>query len=174
MVICMFSSQVSSQSTSDDESETNPEQNISDKLVDPNDPFGDQRNGSASNNQLCQIVIVNPGILRPNIENYVLSSKEMGARAGTVQVSATNSSYSLSIDTPLGFTAMPTGGAKGVVMATSFSGSGATNFTETPGNNAIRLKPGTTLVEAHVSAKRSMKNPFPSGQYSTEITMRCE
>ncbi len=173
--LCLSTTAVQSSDEPQDDPEQLEEGNISDSLVDPLNPFGDQDNTSVSNNsETCQIVIINPGSIRPNIENNLLSSKELGGRAGALQVTATSNSYALSIDAPLGFTAMPTGGARDVSMSTSFSGTGATNFSETPGQNPVSLRSGATLVEAHLMAKRPLSNPFPSGQYSAEITVRCE
>ena len=131
-------------------------------------------NNMGNGNQTCEIIVVSPGSIGASIENKVLSSKLMGGRAGTAHINATNSSYSLSVDNPVGFTAMPAGGSDGVIMTASFMGNGDTNFSETPGNYNVRIKRGLTIVQTHMTAERTNGIPFPAGYYSAEITLRCE
>ncbi|MEM9280128.1 MAG: hypothetical protein AAGA76_16320 [Pseudomonadota bacterium] len=159
--------------TSDGDDE-NSEDNQSNGLVIDLTPSGDTLVGQGNGTQSCQILIVNPGIINPNIENTELSSKVYGGRAGVAQITTTNASYSISIDQPLGFSGTPVGGNDSVNMTTSFSGNGATNFSEKPGNVQTRLESGTTLVETHLTARRLTGDPFPVGDYSTQLNLRCE
>ncbi len=132
-------------------------------------------NGKNKNNKhSCEIVVVSPGTIGANIENRVLSSKLIGGRAGTAHIKATNSSYSLTVDNPVGFSTMPAGGSNGVIMTASFMGNGVTNFSETPGNYDVRIKKGLTIVQAHMTAERTDGDPFPAGFYSAQLTLRCE
>ena len=127
-----------------------------------------------ANRPSCQIFIVDPGRLGASIENTSLDSKLMNGRPGTVQVFARTGNYRLSIDPPLGFSASPVGGSTAVVMRATFSGQGKTNFSERDGNTAIRLRRGLTTIRTHLTASRTDGNPFPPGNYSAEVTMRCE
>ena len=131
-------------------------------------------NGDGNGNQSCQILVVNSGNLGSGLENNTLSSKIYGGKSGSAQIVTTNGSYSLSIDPPLGFSASPVGGNQNVTMNASYSGQGVTNFSETPGTIDIRLKRGLTVVDTHLTAKKSDGQPFPAGFYSAEVTLRCE
>jgi hypothetical protein len=59
--------------------------------------------GGGNGNQFCAIMVNSHGQLSPSPEQAELSSKAYGGRPGQVEVVASNSSYSLSIDSPLGF-----------------------------------------------------------------------
>lgn len=124
-------------------------------------------------NHSCTIIIVNGGSIRPNIENNILSSKMAGANAGTAIVKTTRNRFRLQIQTPLGFTSMPPNGSDNVIFASTFSGQGATNFSERPGENSKRLKKGRTRIKAHLLAKK-MSGSFEAGHYSGVLTLRCE
>ncbi|MEM9330851.1 MAG: hypothetical protein AAGA53_05965 [Pseudomonadota bacterium] len=160
-----------SQSTEDEESTEDTQSN---GVVIDLSPGGDVLTGQTAGGESCQIIIVSPGTINASIENTELSSKVYGGRAGVAQITTTNASYTLSIDQPLGFASMPVGGGDSVNMATFFSGNGATNFSETPGNVPTRLELGTTLIETHVIARRLSGDPFPVGNYSTQLNLRCE
>lgn len=124
-------------------------------------------------NHSCTIIVVNGGSIRPNIENNVLSSKEAGAYAGTAIVKTTRNRFRVQIQTPLGFTSMPPNGTDSVIFASTFSGQGATNFSERPGENSKRLKRGQTRINAHFLAKKTT-GAFEAGHYSGVLTLRCE
>ena len=126
-----------------------------------------------SKNQYCQIILGSEGQLREVPGLFELSSKSAGGRAGTAQVMTSNASFRISVDTPLGFHTAPRDGNNGVVMAASYSGNGASNFSETPGDIQHKLKKGITSIEAHLVAHRNGE-PFPAGNYAAVLTLRCE
>jgi hypothetical protein len=125
------------------------------------------------NNQFCAIIITSDGQLAASPEANELSSMTFGGRPGQAEIIATNSSYTLSIDAPLGFSLAPAGGNDSMLIRTSYSGFGATSFSATPGNVPIRLKRGSTTVSANMVATKT-SSLFPAGQYRAELTLRCE
>lgn len=130
--------------------------------------------GSNNDQQSCEIVVISPGTIGSSIENKVLSSKLIGGRAGTANITAKNASFNLSVDNPFGFSTTPPGGNASVAMKASFIGHGTTNFSETPGSHSVEINEGLTVVQAHLTAERTDGNPFPAGYYSAELTLRCE
>lgn len=124
-------------------------------------------------NHSCTIIVLNGGTIRPNIDSTALTSKQAGAYAGTAIVKTTRNRFRLQVQSPLGFTNMPSGGSDNVVFASTFSGHGATNFSERPGENSKRLKRGHTRIEAHFLAKKTTGS-FVAGHYSGVLTLRCE
>lgn len=124
-------------------------------------------------NQFCAVVIGSDGLLASSPEADELSSVSYGGRAGQAEVVASNSSYTLSIDRPLGFSLAPIGANDSVVIKTSFSGFGATSFSATPGNIPVRLKQGSTTLSINLEATKT-SSLFPAGQYRAEIVLRCE
>lgn len=121
----------------------------------------------------CTIIVLNGGTIRPNIDNTALTSKVAGAYAGTAVVKTTRNRFRLQVQSPLGFTTMPSNGSDNVVFASTFLGHGATNFSERPGENSKRLKKGRTRIEAHFLAKKT-NGLFEAGHYSGVLTLRCE
>ncbi len=128
---------------------------------------------SSKNKHYCQVLLVNSGTIRAAVDNLTISSKEIGASAGKIQVITTNSSYRISIDNTAGFTSMPIGGSDSTNFKTFYSGFGATNFSETPGNVQIKVKKGVTDIETHFVAER-FTEPFPAGAYTANLSVRCE
>jgi hypothetical protein len=129
--------------------------------------------GGGNGNQFCAIMVNSHGQLMPSPEQGELSSMAYGGRPGQIEVVASNSSFSLSIDNPLGFSLSPVGGNDSTMIRTSFSGYGATNFSDVPGNMPVRLKNGSTSVVAQLVATKN-GGMFPAGQYRAELTLRCE
>lgn len=121
----------------------------------------------------CQILVINGGTIRPNVDSTTLTSKEPGAYAGTAIVTTTRKRFKLRVETPLGFNNMPSGGADNVIFKSTFMGHGATNFSERPGGNSKRLKRGQTNVETHFLARKTTGS-FTAGNYSATLTLRCE
>ncbi len=124
-------------------------------------------------NQFCAVIVSSDGQLGVSPEANELSSVSYGGRAGQAEVVASNNSYTLSMDPPLGFSLAPVGGNDSLIMKTSFSGFGATSFSSTPGNIPVRLKQGSTNVSANLVATKTT-SLFPPGQYRAEIVLRCE
>lgn len=130
-------------------------------------------NGNGNGNQFCAIVVTQGGQLRASPDNMTLSSQIMGGQAGTAEVVATNGAYSLSIDQNAGFSTQPAGGSANTTFSSTFSATGATNFADTPGQIPQKIKQGTTQVETNFIATRT-NDPFPAGNYTGELVLRCE
>lgn len=128
---------------------------------------------AAAGQHYCAIIVSQNGILRPNIENTELSSRQMGGAPGVASVVATRSSYDISIDQTIGFTNAPAGGGDNTAFSATYSGYGAANFIETPGDVPVGIKKGTTTVETHFIATRTA-DAFPAGNYAGELVLRCE
>ncbi len=124
-------------------------------------------------NQFCAIIITSDGHLSAVPGGNELSSTSFGGRPGQAEIVASNSSYTLSIDAPLGFSLAPVGGNDSILVRTSYSGFGATNFSNTPGSVPIRIKRGSTMVSANMVAIKAY-DPFPAGDYRANLTLRCE
>lgn len=135
-------------------------------------PEAFQRN-IARGRHFCQITLQSPGILGVNPDATELGSRSFGGAPGTALVATSNSSFEIVIDEPLGFSRAPVDAHDGLVMKTSYLGSGSSSFSEKPGNIPQRVKKGLTTVEVHLAASRNGK-PFPAGNYSAELTLRCE
>lgn len=129
--------------------------------------------GGAGGNNYCEIVVTRNGTIAPNVGATVLSSDGVGGLSGAAQVTATNSSFSLVAEAPSGFAIGPAGASQDVIFAATVSGSGATSFLQEPGNVPIRLKRGTTQVEAGLRASR-LAGAFPAGHYRADLVLRCE
>ena len=129
--------------------------------------------GTIGINNFCQVVLVEGGILAQSNDQQELSSKQVGGRAGRAQITTTSGRYSVSIDTPSGFSSMPVGGDTNVSFASTYSLSGATALAETSGNTATKLKRGLTDIVTQFIATRSI-DPFPAGTYGSVLTVRCE
>ncbi len=126
-----------------------------------------------SNQQSCGITISREGVMQPSIDNRVLSSSEFLGEPAIAQISATNSSYRMYLENPLGFKDSPVFADQGTIFSTTVTGRGATSFTETQGEISRRLQRGVTNLEINFTAKRVDK-PFKAGNYSAELTLRCE
>ncbi|MEO0544707.1 MAG: hypothetical protein AAFY99_12910 [Pseudomonadota bacterium] len=127
----------------------------------------------AQNNQSCSLLILEDGTLAPNVGNTTLSSKNQRGRAAEVRVSATNSSYSIYIDKPLGFVVAPPGGNDNMQLSVTYSGRGKTDFLEKPSNESTRIKRGDTDLKIDLTATR-FAGAFPGGDYRAGVTVRCE
>jgi hypothetical protein len=130
-------------------------------------------NGNGNSNHFCAIVVTQPGQLKASPDNMTLSSQIMGGQSGSASIYATNGSFSVSIDPITGFSAQPPGGSANTTFSSAFSATGATNFAETPGQIPQKVKQGTTQIDADFLATRTT-DPFPAGNYSSELVLRCE
>jgi hypothetical protein len=130
-------------------------------------------NAAAQNKQYCEIVLFSGGTMRPSPDNTELTSSSFGGVSGRAQVVATNSSYKISIDDPMGFASAPPGADDGTIFSTSYSGTGDTSFSRTAGNIPVNIKNGTTNVEVDLTALKN-NDAFPAGTYSASLTLRCE
>ncbi len=127
----------------------------------------------AANKHACTIIIGDEGILKPSVDLTVLSSKGTGGRAAEVTITATNSSYSMVVESPFGFTYAPPDAAANTIFNTTVSGRGATDFFEIPEREPVRIKRGTTSITIDLTATKLAGN-FTSGDYRAETTIRCE
>ncbi len=132
-----------------------------------------EKNGARAENHGCAIIVGRTGTMHINPEANEISSSGWGGQPGEAQIVATNSSFDLSMDPPLGFSLAPPKGNDAIVFSGSFSGFGATNFSQTPGNTKIRVKKGMTSITANLVATKT-SGTFPAGQYRAELTLRCE
>jgi hypothetical protein len=127
----------------------------------------------AASRQSCQIFLLGGGAIRASLDNMELSSMVSGGQAAQAQIVATNSSYRISVDEPSGFSMAPAGGNDAAGFKSFYRGSGATDFSMTPGGIPVKMKKGTTSVEIDFLAA-SNGNGFPAGDYQAELTLRCE
>lgn len=121
----------------------------------------------------CQIMVTQPGALSPGFNGNKLSSRLPGGYSGYANVTATRSSYKIVVDAPMAFTNMPVNGGDDVRFRASYSATGSTNFGRTKGGAARRIKRGHTRIKTDLTAQRHGSS-FPQGQYSAQITLRCE
>jgi hypothetical protein len=121
----------------------------------------------------CVLTVSAPGVIAPNATYDQLSSENAGGISGTVAAVTTDTLFQVSADAPTNFTAAPAGGDTGVKFAATYQGSGATSIGVTPGTTQTQLNPGTTMLEIDLLASRS-SGTFPTGDYATEVTVRCE
>jgi hypothetical protein len=131
------------------------------------------QNGDPGNKHFCAIVVTQPGSLAASPDNMELSSRQAGGRPGIAQITATNSSFDLTIDPPSGFNLAPSGGATDTSFASTISATGSTSFAEASGAFPMDIKRGVSQIEANFVATRN-GSPFPAGQYSAELVLRCE
>lgn len=131
------------------------------------------QDGNPGNKHFCAIVVTQPGRLAPSPDNMELSSRQAGGTPGRAEITATNSSYNLSIDPPGGFDLSPSGGSTDTSFSATFSATGSTSFAETPGAVAMDIKRGVSQIEANFIAMRN-DSPFPAGNYSAQLVLRCE
>lgn len=137
------------------------------------DEFFSKIEGVPAKAHYCQIMVTQPGALSPSFTGNKLSSKLPGGHPGFANVTATRSSYKVVVDAPMAFTTMPGNGGDGVRFRASYSATGDTNFGRTRDGVARKIKRGHTRIKTHLVAKRQGSS-FPHGQYSAQITLRCE
>jgi len=122
----------------------------------------------------CQIELTRNSILTISSDFLELSSKQSGGLAGQVRVTKTGTdNLALSVDAPGSFTTNPLGGDTGVTITTTYLTTGATSTPEVAGNVSTPLADGITLMDVNLIATR-VGSPFPSGDYETTATVRCE
>ncbi len=128
---------------------------------------------SAADKQACTIILGDEGLLKPSVDLTALSSNGFGGRPAEATITATNSSYSVVVETPFGFTIAPPDGAANTIFDATVSGRGATDFLEIPDQIPIRIKRGTTALAINLTATK-LAGSFSSGNYRAETTIRCE
>ncbi len=128
---------------------------------------------NAMNKHFCQILVTQPGMIGVRYDSSAMGSTEAGGQPAYANVSVSNSSFRIALDGPYGFIQMPPNGDTGVTFSTGYSGTGATNFSETPGTIPVKLKKGDSRIAVNMSAKKN-SNAFPAGFYSAQVTLRCE
>lgn len=127
----------------------------------------------AANKQACTIILGDEGVLKPSVDLTALSSSGIGGRPAEATITATNSSYSIVVESPFAFSIAPPDGAANTIFDATISGRGATDFFEVPDQVPIRIKRGTTALSINLTATKLAGN-FTSGDYRAETTVRCE
>ncbi len=128
-----------------------------------------QFNGTVSNT--CAITVGSAGSLTTNVGQTILGSEQAGGAAGTATIVATSAAYQVSTDAPIAFTTAPGGGGANVTYASNYATTGATTIAQTSSANALAA--GTTNVSVNMAATKTVGS-FPSGNYVTTVTLRCE
>lgn len=136
-------------------------------------PFG----GAVSTANVCTIVVTQTGIFVPNAAKTIMSSKFTGGRPGIANV-ISGSNYYVSASTYPFFTSYPPDGNTNTTFQVRHSGqniSRGRTYSERPGSTRVRLRTGnsTTRVSLHLIATRT-GTPFPAGNYTGEVVLRCE
>lgn len=137
------------------------------------EPWSDPTVSAAPPWHQCLILIIEPGTLAPNPILSQLSSKASGGQPGSSLAYASTGQYEISIDATSAFISAPQGGDDGTTFVSTYSGSGATVFSEQPGNEEVKLKRGITSIKADLVVDR-VGSPFPAGDYQASLTLRCE
>lgn len=130
-------------------------------------------NAVKGDNQACAIIVGRTGSMTVNPEANEISSVGWGGQPGEAQIVATSGTFNLKMDEPLGFSLAPPKGNDATIFKGSYSGFGATSFSQAPGNATIRVKKGITSITANLTATKT-SGTFPAGQYRAELTLRCE
>lgn len=134
-----------------------------------NIPFG----GSVANT--CVINVGASGVLAVNGTFDVLGSQQAGGSAGTAQVLATGTGFSLSADAPAAFSTAPATGNTNVSFEANYSSTGANNIPQTDGATLTALARGMNDVNINMSGTKTVAGEtFESGAYSATVVLRCE
>ena len=91
-------------------------------------------NNAQNNQQACEIIVSREGVLQPSINNTTLSSKVYLGEPAKAKITTTNSSFRMTVETPIGFKLGPKDADIGTIFSTSVTGRGATSFTESRGD----------------------------------------
>ncbi|MEM9422771.1 MAG: hypothetical protein AAF986_09745, partial [Pseudomonadota bacterium] len=127
-------------------------------------------NGSISDS--CTVVADSPGTLAVNTTNTELGSSLAGGAAGAATVTASASTYEVTVDAPSSFDTAPAGSDTNTTFATTYDASGATTATGVAGSTATALGAGVTTLAVGASATKS-SGIYESGSYSLTTTVRC-
>ncbi len=149
----------------------------------------------------CQILIVEDGIIAPNVGNTVLSSIEAGGRPGFAQIRTSrnlnfqNNPYVITAEPLIGFTQAP----PELTSAVEFSANYDVDFRFFSFFNAQGLPAGPSVASGQLNdvdstatltviganalraditmdyiATIAAGETFPSGNYTAQVTLRCE
>ena len=136
--------------------------------------------------QFCQIVLGEQGILASNVDNTVLASTELGGRTGKATVLVSDipgSNFRLSGLAFNGFTSFPAGAdlsnvtTSGEIVVRTVRRNGTVRGPRTRNTNGIadvRVPRGSTSdVEVDFEAVNNA-GPFPGGNYLSQVTLTCQ
>ncbi len=132
--------------------------------VDSNAKFG----GSVNNS--CSLAAGTDGVLMPNIDSDVLSSKVTGGVNATVAALVTARGFTVRALAPIAFTL---GDSTNVTFASNYSLTGSTTASNVAGATATTLNRGPHQVLVDLVATKST-GVFANGTYQAEVTVRCE
>lgn len=120
----------------------------------------------------CTVVADSAGTIAINTGNTVLSSTEAGGAAGAATITASTTTYEVTVDAPSTFTTAPAGSDTNTTFATTYDASGATTASGVAGTTATTLGAGSTTLAVNASATKS-SGIYNSGTYSLTTTVRC-
>lgn len=128
-------------------------------------------------NNACSIVIRNGGTMVQSPSATQMSSMFAGGQSGVADVFAIFP-YEISVSPPPFFTTRPPGGENGVTYKTWFSGQAlnarGANFPTQEGSIPVQLSRYFSYTRLTVDLEANRPDPFPSGDYATYATVRCE
>jgi hypothetical protein len=133
--------------------------------------------GTVTTNNQCTIILVNNGLFGFSADRMQMSSKLTGGAAGRAEVRS-NHAYTVTAEALPIFTVAPAGGNTNVSFAARFSGTSIFNgriFAEQPGSTGVVMRNGLsrTMLNIHLAATRT-GSPFPTGNYTGVVVVRCE
>ena len=127
----------------------------------------------------CTVVVQAPGKVTINAGLNSLSSKNSGGTRARATIT-TNSTlcviatllncYAISTPPPLTFASSPSGANTGTVFSTSFYLNGGA---ERPGAVPVLVVNGQYNMEVDLTATKAV-GLFPAGNYTGQVTLRCE
>ena len=120
----------------------------------------------------CTVVADSPGTLAVNGTNTLLASTEAGGGPGAATVTASSSTFEVTVDAPTGFDTAPAGSDTNTTFGTTYDASGATTASSVAGTTATALGAGVTTLAVNASATKS-SGIYESGSYSLTTTVRC-
>lgn len=121
----------------------------------------------------CSIVITQDGVLgvRPS-DQRVLNSANFGGRPGRAIVTASDNSFTISVDQPVAFDSQPADDTAPNDFRASYRVTGATNITRTP--DPEPLNAGNNNVRVHLRVSKPQGESFAGGDYAATVVLRCE
>ncbi|MEO1656370.1 MAG: hypothetical protein AAFR65_01495 [Pseudomonadota bacterium] len=120
----------------------------------------------------CTVVADTNGTLGLNGTGTVLASTESGGSAGQATVTATNTTFNVTIDNITAFTTGPADADTNTNFATTYNASGATTASGVAGATPTNLGSGITTLAVNASATKT-SGIFSAGSYSLTATVRC-
>ncbi|MEO1043773.1 MAG: hypothetical protein AAFX52_15940 [Pseudomonadota bacterium] len=127
-------------------------------------------NGTVSDS--CTVVADTNGTLGLNGTGTVLASTETGGAAGQATITATGTSFNVTIDAITNFTTGPADADTNTTFSTTYDASGATTAAGVDGATPTSLGSGITTLGVNANATKTT-GIFSAGTYSLTATVRC-